>query len=93
MQNEKRIKFQTVEEMTSCFFYDSLSKEEKKKIEKYKTYNLFYYSLALFFMLQEIENTKQSTEKMTLFSESSGNICIDVIEMKYVEGSSESNCK
>lgn len=61
--------------------------------EKSKSDNVLYRAMVLDFMEEEIENAEQRTEKMTLFSKSSGNICIDVMEMKYVEGYSESNCK
>lgn len=43
------------------------------------------------FLNEEIENAKQSTEKIKLLSESSGSICIDTLKMEYVEN--ESNRK
>lgn len=47
--------------------------------------NIFGY----IFLNEEILNTKQSTEKMKLLSESSGYICIDTSKMEYVEDSND----
>lgn len=93
-ENTKRIKFQTLEEMTSCFFFDSLTEQQKEEIKKRrdeKWINLFGKCAVLNFMDEEIENAKQSKDKMKLSSESSGCICIDTSKMEYVEVNIESN--
>lgn len=43
------------------------------------------------FLNEEIENAKQSTEKMNVLPKSSGSICIDTSKKEYVEN--ESNCE
>ena len=68
MENEniKGIKFQTLEEMTSCFFFDSLTEQKKEETKKHrdeKRINLFEKCAVLNLMDEEIENAKQSAEK------------------------------
>lgn len=92
-ENTKKIKFQTLEEMTSCFFFDSLTEQQKEEIKKRmdeKWINLSGKCAVLNFMDEEIENAKQSTEKMNILPKPSGSICIDTSKMEYVEN--ESDC-
>lgn len=91
-ESERRIKFETAAEMTSCFFWDSLTEQQKEEIRKLrpeKWINLCEKAYGLCLLNKEIENAKQSTEKMKLVSESTGSICIDTFEMKYVEGNND----
>lgn len=90
----ERIEFQTWKELTSCFFADSLTEQQKEEIRKLtpeRWINLCGKAAGLYLMEQEIEKAEQSTEKMILLSESSGSICIDTSKMEYVEVDSESN--
>lgn len=94
--NRVRIKFQIMGEITSQFFHDSLTEKQKEEIKNLtpeRWINLCGKDAGLCFMEKEIEKAEQSTEKMKLSCESSGNIYIDTLEMEYVEGDSESNCK
>lgn len=93
-ESKRRIGFETLEEMTSCFFFDSLTEQQKEEIKKHrgeKWINLFEKCAVLNLMDEEIENAKQSIDKMKLLSESSACICIDTSKMEYVEENIESN--
>lgn len=82
-------------------FSDKSILERKHNISSEKLKNMsmeelipFIFLVNIFgyvFLNEEIENTKQSTEKMKLLSESSGSICIDTLKMEYMEENIESN--
>lgn len=58
-ESERKIKFETVEEMTSCFFWDSLTERQKEEIRKLrpeKWINLCEKAYGLCLLNKEIEN-------------------------------------